>query len=101
MASGRDALQSLLDAPIDVFAYPNGRPDVDYDARHVRMARELGFRGAVSTAPGAAGAAADRFQLPRYTPWGRSLAKWSVEFLANLNQRAFATAGAAHPAGSR
>ena len=99
--SGRDALQRLIDAPIEVFAYPNGRPDSDYDERHVRMVRELGFRGAVSTARGAARVAADPFQLPRHTPWGRSLARWSAEFLANLNQRAFATAGAAQPAGSR
>ena len=99
--SGRDALRRLVDAPIDVFAYPNGRPDTDYDARHVGMVRALGFRGAVSTAPGAARVAADPYQLPRCTPWGRSHAKWSAEFLANLNQRAFTTAGAAHPAGSR
>ena len=101
IAQGRDALAGLVDAPIEVFAYPNGRPDRDYDRRHVQMVRELGFRGAVSTARGAASAAADRYQLPRYTPWGRSLATWSLRLLGNLGQRAFATAGAAQPGASR
>ena len=101
IAQGRNALAALVDAPIEVFAYPNGRPDRDYDQRHVQMVRELGFRGAVSTAPGVATAASDRWQLPRHTPWGRSLATWSWRLLGNLRQRGFATAGAAQPAGSR
>lgn len=101
IGQGRDALAALVDAPVEVFAYPNGRPERDYDQRHVQMVRELGFRGAVSTARGVATAAADRFQLPRHTPWGRSLATWSWRLLGNLRQRGFATAGAAQPAGSR
>jgi peptidoglycan/xylan/chitin deacetylase (PgdA/CDA1 family) len=101
IVQGRDALAMLVDAPIEVFAYPNGQPDRDYDQRHVQMVRELGFRGAVSTARGVATTAADRFQLPRHTPWGRSLATWSWRLLGGLRQRTFATAGAAQPAGSR
>jgi hypothetical protein len=95
------ALQSLLDTPVDVFAYPNGRPDVDYDQRHVAMVRRLGFRGAVTTAPGVATAGVDPFELPRFTPWDCTPARWSARLLFNLRQRTFATAGAAQPGPSR
>ncbi len=81
IAQGRDRLESLIDAPVRVFAYPNGKPMQDYDARHVAMVRELGFAGAVSTAPGVAGTEADRFQLPRFTPWDRSAARWLARLL--------------------
>lgn len=73
---GRDRLQTLTDSVVDTFAYPNGRPGQDYDQRHVDMVRRLGFRAAVSTVPGVAGVTADRFQLPRFTPWDSSPARW-------------------------
>ena len=73
---GRDALQTLIDAPVEVFAYPNGRPTEDYDERHVEMVARLGFRGAVSTARGTVVRSSDRFQLPRFTPWDSSNSRW-------------------------
>lgn len=76
IANGRAHLQGLLDAPVDVFAYPNGRPMQDYDGRHVAMLRRLGFRGGVSTARGVACSESDDMQLPRFTPWDRGMAKW-------------------------
>ena len=57
---------------VDLFAYPNGRPGADYGSEHVRMVREAGFTAAFTTAWGAASAASDAFQLPRFTPWSRS-----------------------------
>lgn len=92
IAAGRHSLQRLIDAPVDVFAYPNGRPGQDYDLRHVLMARRIGFRGAVSTAVGAAKTGADRFQLPRYTPWERSLTIWAARLLGNFRHTTFETA---------
>jgi peptidoglycan/xylan/chitin deacetylase (PgdA/CDA1 family) len=91
---GRRALQALIDAPVDVFAYPNGVPDRDYDTRHVDMVRSLGFLGAVTTARGAAGADADRFQLPRYSPWGANLAQWSARLVASRTRLHYQLAGA-------
>ncbi len=76
IAAGRMCLQTLTDAPVDVFAYPNGRPMQDYDLRHAAIVRKLGFRCAVSTATGVSGAGDDRYQLPRFTPWDRSSARW-------------------------
>jgi peptidoglycan/xylan/chitin deacetylase (PgdA/CDA1 family) len=76
IAAGREVLQRLLGAPVDVFAYPNGRPGRDYDARHVAMVRALGFRCAVSTAVGVVRGGADALQWPRFTPWDHSDAMW-------------------------
>ena len=82
---GKQALEAILDSAVDVLAYPNGKPDRDYDSRHVAMARRLGFRGAVSTAPGAAHTGDDLFQLPRFTPWDTSMPRWALRLW--LNQR--------------
>jgi peptidoglycan/xylan/chitin deacetylase (PgdA/CDA1 family) len=79
--NGRQRLQDITGAAIDLFAYPNGRPGEDYDQRHVEMARRAGFSAAVSTTPGTVSAASDRFQLPRFTPWSADLRRWFAHLL--------------------
>jgi len=78
---GRDRLQSLIDAPVDVFAYPNGKPGQDYDSRHVAMVRRLGFKAAVSTSAGVATFGAHHHELPRFSPWDRHPARWLARLL--------------------
>ena len=73
---GRDRLEQLVEAPVSCFAYPNGRPTLDYGARDVALIRRLGFKGAVTTKPGVVTRGSDQFQLPRFTPWDTSHAKW-------------------------
>ena len=90
---GRNQLQDIIGAPVDLFAYPNGKPDRDYDLRHVRMLKEFGFRGAVTTAPGVAQPGDDLFELPRFTPWGESLVTWFARLLMNQRVTDFSTAG--------
>lgn len=82
--SSQDVLQTHLDLPVTLFAYPNGRPGTDYSARHVAMVRDAGFIAAVSTATGAAASGADLHQLPRFTPWDRGRLRFGVRLLANL-----------------
>lgn len=89
IALGRERLQQLIDQPVQVFAYPNGKPGQDYDASHVALVRKLGFRAAVSTAAGAAGAGADLFQLPRYTPWAKGLPLWAARLALNQRRRRY------------
>jgi peptidoglycan/xylan/chitin deacetylase (PgdA/CDA1 family) len=69
IAKGRERLRELTGQPINLFAYPNGRPRNDYQQRHVQMVRELGFAAAVSTAWGFADRGSDRWQLPRVAAW--------------------------------
>lgn len=82
--AGKQALESLLGAPVALFAYPNGKPGADYDAAHVDIVRELGFEAAVSTASGAARRNQDLFQLPRFTPWDRSAFRFVLRLAHNL-----------------
>lgn len=89
IALGREQLQSMIDAPVDVFAFPNGKPGVDYGPTHVALVRQLGFRGAVSTAPGVGQSGDDLFQLPRFTPWGRTLPVWAARLVLNQGNTGF------------
>ncbi len=89
---GREALQGLIAAPVLTFAYPNGKPGRDYDARHVDMVREAGFEAAVTTAVGVSRTGDDPFQLPRFTPWDRSPARWLLRLAANQTKTRFALA---------
>ena len=67
--SGKAQLEAIVGAELTVFSYPNGKPNVDYSARHVGMVREAGFAAAVSMARGCAVKMNDNLQLPRFTPW--------------------------------
>jgi peptidoglycan/xylan/chitin deacetylase (PgdA/CDA1 family) len=80
------ALEAAVQAPVTLFAYPNGKPDADYAARHARMVQAAGYHAAVTTAPGAAQAGADLMQLPRFTPWDRDPLRFSARLVANLRQ---------------
>lgn len=72
IVAGRHALETLLQLPVPLFAYPNGKYGHDYDARHLAMVRQLGFTAALSTDAGVArtgAAGAALYRLPRFTPW--------------------------------
>jgi peptidoglycan/xylan/chitin deacetylase (PgdA/CDA1 family) len=88
IADGRDALEHLVRQPIKLFAYPNGKPGSDYSMAHVRMAKDLGFSGAVCTSKGAARAGDSSYELPRCTPWGHTPARWGWWFARNFSARA-------------
>ena len=83
MADGKQQLERLLGKPVTLFAYPNGKPGQDYGPQHARMAQELGFRAAVTTAPGVSGANTDRWQLPRFTPWDKTHGRFVLRLLMN------------------
>lgn len=71
IVQGKSILESLLQTPVRLFAYPNGRPGQDYTGEHVDMVTSAGFDAAVSTHMGVASKRSDRWQLPRFTPWDR------------------------------
>lgn len=86
IADGKLALEKLLGAPVQLFAYPNGKPNLDYQAAHVALVRELGFEGAVSTAWG--GRNRDLYQLPRFTPWDQARLPFQLRLAWNCLHRA-------------
>lgn len=78
---GKHDLESITGAPVRYFAYPNGKPGVDFDARHIAMARGAGYEAAFSTAAGAASARHDPFQLPRSSPWDSTPLLYALRLL--------------------
>ena len=82
IANGRRQLEELIQAPVSLFAYPNGKAGRDYGPTHVDIVRQLGFDAAVTTDWGVARAGhnLDLLQLPRFTPWdqGRLAFLWRL-----------------------
>ncbi len=66
---GKLQLEAITGRPVRLFAYPNGKAGMDFDERHVVMAKEAGFAAAFTTAFGAATNENDRYQIPRCRPW--------------------------------
>jgi len=81
---GRSRLEDIAGRSIKLFAYPNGRPGIDFGPQHVRLVRELGFDAALSTCWGAAQTGDDLFQLPRFTSWGRSEFRFQFRMATNI-----------------
>lgn len=77
-------LEGLLDVRIGLFAYPNGKPEEDYNAQSVDVVRELGFDAAVSTRWGSSTRGDDLLQIRRFTPWDRSKLRFAARIWANL-----------------
>lgn len=92
IAGSKTALEGLVGAPVQLFAYPNGRPRRDYERIHVDMVRKAGFSAAVSTAWGAGHRESDRYQLPRVLPWDRSPLRYAARLLRAHREREAETA---------
>lgn len=90
--AGKVRLEEIIGSPVRLFAYPNGHPGRDYGPEHVKLVRESGFDGAVSTAWGAAGVGADLFQVPRFTPWDRDDWRYGLRMTRNLVTWRYASA---------
>jgi peptidoglycan/xylan/chitin deacetylase (PgdA/CDA1 family) len=87
--TNRNVLTSLMGSVPTFFAYPNGKPGLDYGAEHVAMVKQAGFSGAVSVAEGSVTDATDPFQLPRFVPWDRDGTRLTLRLLTNpIRQRA-------------
>ncbi len=69
--ASRDWVADVTGRKPTTFAYPNGKPDIDFDKSHEQMARDAGYEVAVSTHWGSARAGDSLFALPRFTPWER------------------------------
>ncbi|MFZ4289642.1 polysaccharide deacetylase family protein [Variovorax sp. HJSM1_2] len=86
IVQGKEELERLIDAPVALFAYPNGKPDEDYSATSVDIVKSLGFQAAVSTEWGVGHRESDLFQIPRFTPWDRSAYKFGLRLGLNMRK---------------
>jgi peptidoglycan/xylan/chitin deacetylase (PgdA/CDA1 family) len=69
---GFDDIRAITGEEPALFAYPNGRPGTDFDARQAAAVRDAGFRWAFSTQYGVAGPGTDPLAIPRLLPWDRN-----------------------------
>jgi peptidoglycan/xylan/chitin deacetylase (PgdA/CDA1 family) len=86
LAESRAKLRAMTGQDVRVFAYPNGKPGTDFTERDVRLARELGFSGAVTTAWGVGTPGSDPLQVPRFTPWDRTPTRFLLRLLHNYTR---------------
>ncbi|MGK5080802.1 polysaccharide deacetylase family protein [Janthinobacterium sp. HLX7-2] len=96
IVNGKQQLEDLIQAPVSLFAYPNGKAGRDYGASHVEIVKSLGFTAAVATDWGVArpAHAVDVWQLPRFTPWDRG----RLAFLWRMRQNRLRAAPATQDA---
>ncbi|MGJ7915217.1 polysaccharide deacetylase family protein [Massilia sp. LXY-6] len=74
-------LEAITGTTVRYFAYPNGKPGLDFDQRHAAMAKAAGYEAACSTAAGAASGRDDLFQLPRSSPWDATPMLYAMRLL--------------------
>lgn len=84
IGGGRDDLAAIIGQAPALFAYPNGRPGDDFDARHWAIVKEAGFRFAFTTVAGASTGSDAPFMLRRHTPWARTALRFRAQALRNL-----------------
>jgi phosphatidylinositol alpha-1,6-mannosyltransferase len=72
IGGSKEQLESVIGGKVRVFAYPNGRAGLDFQGKHVEMAKLCGYRAAVTSSGGVASRHSDIFQLPRTSTWGNS-----------------------------
>ena len=76
-----NVLRKLLGVSVGSFAYPNGRPGIDYKETHATFARNAGYDAAVSTRTGIVEYSTDRYQLPRHSVWDQKPWKFTLRLL--------------------
>jgi peptidoglycan/xylan/chitin deacetylase (PgdA/CDA1 family) len=86
MENSKIFLQGLLGERVSLFAYPNGKPDLDYFQEHAQLAENIGYDAAVSTGWGVAKKGGDPFQIPRFTPWDKSKTRFGIRLISNNRQ---------------
>ena len=64
-------VKDVTGAVPETFAYPNGKPGTDFDARHVEMVERVGFSAAASTDWALADRRTNPLSVPRIGPWWR------------------------------
>jgi peptidoglycan/xylan/chitin deacetylase (PgdA/CDA1 family) len=90
IAQSKVELEQIIGAPIEFFAYPNGKYQTDFSDVHINIVRNLGFKAAFSTDWGVAEThTGSVFNLKRFTPWDRDPARFCIRLaLNNLVERA-------------
>ena len=66
-----------------LFAYPNGRPGLDFSPRHMEMVSRADYKYAFTTQSGVADYQSSPYGLPRFTPWDSTYLRFGARALLN------------------
>jgi peptidoglycan/xylan/chitin deacetylase (PgdA/CDA1 family) len=77
--TGKSDLEGILQQPVRVFAYPNGKHGRDFRDEHAEIVRDAGFDLAVATDWGVMSNTSNRYQVPRFTPWHSNLDRFAID----------------------
>jgi peptidoglycan/xylan/chitin deacetylase (PgdA/CDA1 family)/glycosyltransferase involved in cell wall biosynthesis len=88
IAGSKEMLESVINAKVKFFAYPNGIPELDFNCDHIEMVARAGYDAALTTQKGFGSEKTMPFQVPRFTPWGPSLHHMKLQLARNFMQNA-------------
>lgn len=63
----KEILESILNKPVNSFAYPNGKAETDYNQIHINLVQKAGYTSALSYLTDSS-QSFDLFQIPRFSP---------------------------------
>lgn len=81
IVTSKNKLEEIIGDKIQAFAFPNGKPNKDYNAEHVVMVRNAGFKYCVSTSWGTVRKGDDLYQLPRISPWEETSFRFAISLM--------------------
>jgi len=84
MVQSREQLEGIIGGKVTSFAYPNGVPKKDFGPEHIEMVKRAGYTCALTTHMGASTNSTSVFQIQRFTPWGPSAGRMTLQLARNL-----------------
>ena len=83
IGGSKEWLESAISGKVHSFAYPNGRPTVDFSFEHAELVKQAGYHYAVSTSYGVIRRTTDILTIPRFSPWGPGKFRMQAQILRN------------------
>lgn len=83
ISNNKTYLEVLLEINLRFFAYPNGKPDIDFITSQVHQVKDANYFAAVATNWGVATKNSSLWQLPRFTPWDKAPYKFMIRMIYN------------------
>ena len=86
IVQSKSTLEEIIGRNVNVFAYPNGKPGVDFTGVHPGIVAKNGFSLAVTTEWGVAQKDVNLFQIPRFTPWSKNRFRFFAQLFKNYQR---------------
>lgn len=85
MLESKNRLEAIIGSQVNYLAYPNGKKGIDFNHTHEELAKECGFKGALSTDLGSInGSSKELYCLRRLAPWDITEIKFCLRLALNF-----------------